>query len=61
MKHKRFSELKADIARTWTALPRKADVISPGLREKIRSNAAKLEKSQLSQPSDPQQQAASHA
>ena len=58
VKHRRFSELKADVERSWHALPRQADVISPNLRAKIKTNAARLEKSQLTDPADVPQQPA---
>ena len=60
VKHKLFKALKADIASAWHALPPKADVFSPALRAKMRTNMDRMNKSQLSRQDEPRQEAAHH-
>ena len=49
VKYRKFSELKADIAAQWSALPPKADVISQSLKQKTATNMAAMEKCQVTQ------------
>ena len=60
VKHRRFDKLKEDVERSWQALPKQADVISPALRQKMKETAAKLDRAQLSDPVDAPQQPAHH-
>ena len=58
VKHKKFDDIKADIAARWSALPPAAEVISAPLRRKIAANMAAMEKCQVTQNRSSPRQAA---